>query len=582
MSDVSPRILVASDCASEGRAVSQVLTQSPDASLTVEAANSLAQSAEWVARQDYSAVVLHPKTWQRVWNELAAASNPSTGDSDGLRQENQRLTELYETAYRFVDNVSHEFRTPLTVIKEFAAILRDGLDGVVNEQQREHLDIIAARADDLAAIVNDMFELSQLEAGKLAMRRTVCLPERIVERVRDTLRRQASRHGVSLVLEVQDDLPLLYCDPEKGGRVIVQLVDHLLAALTTGANIAVRMFSDPENWQVIVEVADDGSGRDEQELQSIKECFKQSERQLRTCPKGLDRGLNIAKDLIHLNLGEIGVESQLGVGTTFRFTIPVADIAKVSGRYLERLRRIHGPAIGASLIAANIDPNVSMDSADDVDQFLQQAIRCNDLVFRLDRYSWLMLTAGAHHDVNALIRRVQQQRDLVNRNRPGPALPEIQLGVRDQWAVGNDSKACSGALERPFAFWDDGPRRILLVDDDRDVVEAAAIRLQSCGFDVYTAYNGDQAVKLAVQYTPDAILLDICMPVMDGLEALTELRNGPKTRHIPVAVMSGRLADKNRAMQLGASYFIEKPYETYVLMKAVEVMAAEMVLTDRG
>ena len=97
-----------------------------------------------------------------------------------LEKKNRRLSELYKTAHEFVDNVSHEFRTPLTVIKEFASIVRDGLAGDVTDEQREYLDIVNNRVDDLSIMVDDMLDISKLEAGILGVCRRLCRGDEIV------------------------------------------------------------------------------------------------------------------------------------------------------------------------------------------------------------------------------------------------------------------------------------------------------------------------------------------------------------------------------------------------------------------
>ncbi len=129
---------------------------------------------------------------------------------DLLAQKNQKLSELYETAHQFVDNVSHEFRTPLTVIKEYAAILQEGLVGGINAEQKDFLDIILSRVDDLGLMVNDMLDTSRLEAGLLGMKREEHHIAEIVDHIRPVLLRRAMGNGVSLSINFDPDLPKAY------------------------------------------------------------------------------------------------------------------------------------------------------------------------------------------------------------------------------------------------------------------------------------------------------------------------------------------------------------------------------------
>jgi DNA-binding response OmpR family regulator len=115
------------------------------------------------------------------------------------------------------------------------------------------------------------------------------------------------------------------------------------------------------------------------------------------------------------------------------------------------------------------------------------------------------------------------------------------------------------------------------VDDDRDIVEGAAIRLQSCGFQVFTAYDGNSALEVANREPLDAILLDVRMPGLDGLGVLRKLRQQPTTADVPVAIMSGAVEDRDTALQSGAQYFLTKPYRAAELMEAVETMSTAAV-----
>jgi DNA-binding response OmpR family regulator len=117
--------------------------------------------------------------------------------------------------------------------------------------------------------------------------------------------------------------------------------------------------------------------------------------------------------------------------------------------------------------------------------------------------------------------------------------------------------------------------RILLVDDDRDLVLATKVRLKSAGFQVLTAHDGEQGLASALAHRPDAILLDVRMPRMDGLCTLARLRESDATRMTPVVMLSASLLDRCKALDLGARYFLEKPYDTRTLVAAIQSAMAE-------
>jgi len=118
-------------------------------------------------------------------------------------------------------------------------------------------------------------------------------------------------------------------------------------------------------------------------------------------------------------------------------------------------------------------------------------------------------------------------------------------------------------------------RRILVIDDDREFVHGASIRLRAAGYQTISAYNGDQGVVAANENQPDAIVLDVRMPVKDGLTALAELREQNDTKGIPIVMLSASLSDQQRALDGGARFFLRKPYQPNTLVAAVETAIRE-------
>ena len=120
-------------------------------------------------------------------------------------------------------------------------------------------------------------------------------------------------------------------------------------------------------------------------------------------------------------------------------------------------------------------------------------------------------------------------------------------------------------------------RRVLLVDDDREIVRGVGIRLRAAGYEILTAFDGQAGLLAAKENLPDAIVLDVRMPVMDGLTMLRRLRDYKETEAIPVVILSASVVDqgKARALEQGARYFLEKPYDPKSLIEAVEAAIAE-------
>jgi CheY-like chemotaxis protein len=110
---------------------------------------------------------------------------------------------------------------------------------------------------------------------------------------------------------------------------------------------------------------------------------------------------------------------------------------------------------------------------------------------------------------------------------------------------------------------------ILLVDDNQELIRAAALRLHAAGYETIRAYDGEQGIASAIRHHPDAILLDVRMPVKDGMTALAELQACDETRTIPIIMLSASIVDEQAALQTGARYFLKKPYESQHLLRAL-------------
>ncbi len=204
-----------------------------------------------------------------------------------LTKKNRRLARLYKTAHRFVDNVSHEFRTPLTVIKEYSALLREGVVGDVNDQQGNMLDILGDRADDLNTMVDDMLDISKLEAGMLCTWRKNCRLSEILEHVRPNLERKALIKEVVLEVCIAPDLPAVYCDAEKIGRVIVNLCVNAIKFCGRPGRVSLWAKADDSSQDVVVGVTDNGPGINPNDVAVIFKRFKQ----LRTNPARQHEGI---------------------------------------------------------------------------------------------------------------------------------------------------------------------------------------------------------------------------------------------------------------------------------------------------
>lgn len=346
-----------------------------------------------------------------------------------LEDRNRKLAKLYAQAHDFVDNVSHEFRTPLTVVKEYISLVRNHYVGEVNEEQARLLGIAEDRADDLNTMVDDMLDISRLESGMLSVYRRGCSVGEIVERVLDSLQQKAAVRNIDLQWDIDSDETVVYCDPEKASRVITNLVVNAIKFSDRNGAVRVSATADPIGGDIRFSIADNGPGIDEQALRSIFQRFKQLEQSVRSSTRGFGLGLNIAKELVLLNFGSIDVQSAIGDGTEFSFTVPLWDPPNIVQRYLDSLDQLHAEDVcpGISLVLAEDDQESDEKRLNDLDGFMNYCLRRNDLMFRLQPGQWLMVLPIDEHGLRECRERIRSEFESANRNRPFGPLPSFGM-----------------------------------------------------------------------------------------------------------------------------------------------------------
>jgi PAS domain S-box-containing protein len=357
-----------------------------------------------------------------------------------LAQQNEKLAALSERAHNFVDDVSHEFRTPLTVIKEFASIIADGLAGPVSTEQSEYLTILNNSVLDLNHMVEDFLDSSKLRAGRLRVDRQGHDVGRVFDGVRPMIARKAAQRSIPFKECIAPGLPRIFADEEKARRVIMNLAVNAIKFSRAGGEVALWA-RGTEDGGVEIGVTDHGPGLAQQDLEKLFERFQQFDSAPSPGIKGFGLGLNIARQLVWLNLGVMRVESQPGQGATFSFTLPPDDPASVITAFFGRLAECKEPVPGLALIevAAPDEPGAT----DEIAAFLSATTRPTDLLLR-DPHSSASLLLGPTGSPEGWMKRIQDSR--ASASPPGSTLRINMIG---EWrGPGGMMEARAAALDR--------------------------------------------------------------------------------------------------------------------------------------
>lgn len=227
----------------------------------------------------------------------------------------------------FLSHVSHELRSPLTAIKQFTTILLGGLAGDLNEEQHQYQEIVLRNVNQLHAMIDDLLELTRLEAGKLTVEPTCTSVVTTVQHAFDTLRGAADSKQISLTHEIPEALPTAFADQTRLQQLLIILLDNSITFTPEGGAVHIRVQVKPDDARyLLVEVSDTGCGISPELVDKVFGRLYQTATSSDTPRKGLGLGLYICKELVIRQGGEIWIAPQTGPGTTVSLTLPVFSL----------------------------------------------------------------------------------------------------------------------------------------------------------------------------------------------------------------------------------------------------------------
>jgi PAS domain S-box-containing protein len=241
--------------------------------------------------------------------------------NEHLKLQNKELEKASRAKSDFLARMSHELRTPLNVVMGFAELMLDQVPGEVNEEQRHCLDDILTSSRDLLGLINEVLDLSKVEAGKVKFRRrNIALPE-VVKSVTSAMMAVLSQRKQSLDVDLDDGLPLVQADEARLRQVLFNLLSN--ASNFTPNRGKIRIETSGKDGWCQVSVSDNGIGIKEGDLKQIFDPFYQADSSMTREKKGTGLGLTLVKEIVEMHGGQIWVESKYGKGSRFTFTLPL-------------------------------------------------------------------------------------------------------------------------------------------------------------------------------------------------------------------------------------------------------------------
>lgn len=508
--------------------------------------------------------------------EGVARDNTSLKQLEEIRQRNQDRAALDRLKTQLLANVSHELRTPLVSIKGYNDLLLRGTLGPINARQRRGLEIAAANTQRLVELIETLLDLARREEGRLELSMSrFDLREAVAAAAAAVGERLASR-SLPLRLDLGDE-PL----PVNGDRARLEQVFRALVGnaekFTEQPGGSIDVFAARRGDFVEVSVADRGIGIPVDARARIFERFYQVDASSTRRFGGAGLGLALAKELVTLHEGDISVDSAEGRGSTFTVRLPAADVKEASGPTPagRALILVGADAAGRAVIeplfaAASLQP-LDVLWAASADELLRRARRHRpDLVV-------LAWPAAASADDRFATTLEELKHDDDTAQLPVIVVADVRgpVGRADLVVAPGDGERLIEGLGKILgrsARKPEGRRRVVVVEDELEILDFTRFVLEREGYDVVSVTSGTDALAV-VDDQADLVILDIVLADADGIEICRELKKREATAHVPVLMvtaMTGETVERN-SIAAGADGYLVKPFGLDEFLQKVRI-----------
>ncbi len=494
-----------------------------------------------------------------------------------LQEKNIELQHASRMKSEFLSTMSHELRTPLNAIIGFSEALRDGLMGPMSSTQQEHIGDIFTSGQHLLSLINDILDLSKVEAGMMALElETADLPS-LLSNGLSIVRDKAAAQGITLALDVGDAQDALQLDTRKTKQIVYNLLSNAVKFSARGGKVTLRGRRVPRSaaggfegiWPghrfplaeseftefLEIAVTDAGIGISPANMAKLFLPFTQIDSSLARKFEGSGLGLALVKQMAERHGGTVAVSSCEGEGTCFAVWLPI----RPSGVPL--LKVLHAPRPA---------PDSPGHARTRIAMVVEDNERAADLAkLLLESEGFSVVVAGSAESALELLEL--QTPDLITLDLLLPGMSGVELLQR----LGKHSglayvpvviisghtdgmlglpRGASAVLQKPLSrlqlhaslaalgLQEDAHKThmVLVADDDPKAVDLIAAYLAAPAYAVVKAYTGSEAIVLARQLSPDLILLDLMMPEISGFDVVEALSGTPETSRIPVLVLTAK------------------------------------------
>ncbi len=469
----------------------------------------------------------------------------------------EEMREVDRLKSEFLANMSHELRTPLNSIIGFSRVILKGIDGPINEIQEQDLTAIHTSGQHLLDMINNILDLSKIDAGKMELHIEEIELQDVLESVISTARGLIKEKPIKLISKIPEQLPQAYADRTRVRQIMLNLLQNASKFTDEGTITAGVEITEDQKF-VKLYVSDTGIGISDKDQEKLFERFSQVDSSLTRKVGGTGLGLSITKALVEMQNGEIGLDSEVGKGSTFWFTVPIVieEPADHSSEDFQPSLSPHTKVI------------VSIDDDERVISLYQRYLKDHG-------YHVIPITNSS----NALA--------LLKEIKPYAITLDIMMENKDGWQIIQEIKEdpetkdipviiCSIVEERDKAYQlgavsylvkpiletelvqaitaleistKQDKANILVIDDDPGIFPVIQLALQNEDqYQLTFAQGGFAGLEALKNNQPDALILDLMMPDLDGFSILETMQGDSALRKIPTIVLTAAdLSSEQRA-----------------------------------
>jgi signal transduction histidine kinase/DNA-binding response OmpR family regulator/HAMP domain-containing protein len=559
--------------------------------------------------------------------ELQAQSEELAAQKKEIEEQSESVKETSRFKSEFMSNMSHELRTPLNAILGLTTLISDESAGQVNEKQKEYLEIIKRNGKNLLHLINDILDLSKIESGKIELFINKIFMEDFIKSIAGTIMPLVQKKGLSLNIDIAHNF-FIYCDIDKLRQVFLNLLGNAVKFTRQGEiSISAGIEEGDLHDFVIIKVRDAGIGIPPDAMEYIFKPFRQVDGSLTREYDGTGLGLSISYNLVKLMGGNIKVESEVGKGSIFSLILKQDRRSKSRPSDKEWRKKLRLTLIQESEAAdkeiEHLNSNARKILIIDDDPIVIRELRIilkkenHCLKFAFSGSEGLKILSAYIPDLIFLdlcmpgidgfevLEEIKKRDNL--KNLPVMIITATDLtedekrglskNVKGVITKGRIDKTALLALtnkllypmlqeaaepiklpapqvsgERKKKVERRGTARILVVEDRPDNLTIIGEILKTKGYTIYEAKNGREGVEIAGKMRPDLILMDMHMPVMNGLESAKHILEIEGLKKIPIIGLTARAmkGDRERVIAAGCCDYVSKPVMPKDLLKKVE------------